>query len=265
MRPFSLLVAVVGLLAGVCPSRSTAQDTKPEGAEALSVKGTIDALEPMLRIKVSETELWVIQIKPDQTKIEVTGTAEPAYLRSGLTVRFSGEIDKKGTLQADVDELQLFTPQGKNGLGLFVDDSPTAKPIGKLAPGKYEIRAKVLSLKEHDLVLVAGNKKIFGTLAADATVNVASDDFSYVHDGDAVTVTGWYNPANKAAADKPGQAVADELTITMAKPLVATKKPARAAAKTAKTSKAARAPKETEEAEGPLIQDPFGVEKKPAQ
>ena len=72
-------------------------------------------------------------------------------------------------------------------------------------------------------------------------------------------IAGWYNPANKAAAGKPGQAFAEELTITLAKPLVAAKKPARAVAKSSK-SKAVREAKE----EAATVQDPFGVEK-PAQ
>ena len=74
-------------------------------------------------------------------------------------------------------------------------------------------------------------------------------------------VTGWYNPASKAAAGKPGQAVAEELTITLAKPLVAAKKPARAAARPSKSAKAAKEAND----DSPTIQDPFGVEQKPAQ
>ncbi len=98
--------------------------------------------EQMLRIKVSDSDMWLVEIKPGETKIEVNGTAEAAYLRAGLTVRFEGEIDKKGNLQAEVSELELFTPQGKNGLGLFVDDSPTAKPVPKAPPGKYDVRTR---------------------------------------------------------------------------------------------------------------------------
>ena len=70
-------------------------------------------------------------------------------------------------------------------------------------------------------------------------------------------ITGWYNPANKAAAGKPGQAFAEELTITLAKPLVAAKKPA-GRWPSRRNSKASRQSKE----EPTTIQDPFGVGKK---
>jgi hypothetical protein len=266
MRCAFFLLAIVCLLADFSLSHAVAQNPPPPGAEALKATGTIDAVisEQEVRIKVSDSEIWMVEVKPD-SKVEVTGTAEPAYLRSGLHVRFEGEMDKKGNLQADIDELEIFTPQGKNGLGLFTDSSPTAKPIAKAAPGKYQIRAKVVSLKDHEITLVAGSKKLFGKVAEDCTVKVASEDFMYVQEGDAVKIDGWYNPANKAAAGKPGQVSADEVTITLTKPLVATKKSARATAKPAKTPKAAREAKEAKEAKGDdesLISDPFGVEKK---
>jgi hypothetical protein len=267
MRCAFLLLAIVGLVGTWSLSRAAAQNPPPQADEALKASGTVEEIisDQALRIKVSDTESWLVEIKPEQTKIVVTGTAEPAFLRTGLHVRFDGEIDEKRNLQADIDELEIFTPQGKNGLGLFSDNSPTAKPISKAAAGKYQIRAKVVNLKDHDITLAAGSKKISGKIGNEATVKVASDDLTYVHDGDAVSVTGWYNPVNKAAAGKPGQAVAEEVTITLAKPLVATKKPVRAVAK-AKTSRAAREAKEAAEEDGtPAVQDPFGVGKKPAE
>jgi len=262
MRCSFLTLAIIGLVAGSSLSRATAQAPTPPGAEALKASGTIEEVsDQMLRIKVSDSEIWLVEVKPE-TKIEVTGTAEPGFLRSGLHVRFEGEIDKKGNLQADIDELEIFTPQGKNGLGLFSDSSLTAKPIAKAPPGKYQIRAKVVSLKEHEITLAAGSKKLFGKIGAEATVKIASEDFGYVQEGDAVKIDGWCNPANKAAAGKPGQASADDVAITLAKPLVAAKKPARAAAKPAKSPKAAREAKEAKGDDEALISDPFGVEKK---
>ncbi|HEX4145594.1 MAG TPA: hypothetical protein VHY91_18960 [Pirellulales bacterium] len=267
MRCSILLIAIFGLPSSLLLSRAVAQDAPPQGTEALKASGTIEEMtsEQELRLKVSDSEIWLVEIKPE-TKVEVTGTAESAFLRPGLHVRFDGEIDKKGNLQADIGELEIFTPQGKNGLGLFADNSPTAKPIAKAAPGKYQIRAKVVSLKDHDITLAAGSKKLFGKVAEELTVKVASEDFTYVRDGDTVTIDGWYLPPNKAAAGKPGQSVAEGLTITLAKPLVATKKPARAVAKSAKARRAAREPKEGDEEGPPTVQDPFGVDgKKPAQ
>ena len=126
----------------VSPARS-AQNPPPQADEALKATGTIEEIisDQALRIKVSDSESWLVELKPE-AKVVVTGTAEPAFLRSGLHVRFDGAIDEKRNLQADIDELEIFTPQGKNGLGLFADSSPTAKPIAKAGAGKYEIRAQ---------------------------------------------------------------------------------------------------------------------------
>ncbi|HTU24176.1 MAG TPA: hypothetical protein VMF30_02190 [Pirellulales bacterium] len=268
MRQFFACIIVVGLLAS--PSAAQDQNGPPPGTEALNAKGTIDSIQSdqLLKIKITETESWLIKVE-DHTKIDVTGTAEPGFLHNGLHVRFDGEIDKKGNLQAEISELEIFTPEGKNAMGLFADKGPTAKPVGKAGPGKYEIRAKIVSLKDHDVTLAAGSKKLFGKVAENVAVKVTASDFNYVQDGDAVTVAGYYYPANKAAAEKPGQAAADELTIALAKPLVATKKAAKATK--AKPTKSAKSKsrgfdEEMEGGEGnsaaPAVQDPFGVDKK---
>ena len=115
------------------------QEPKP-----LAATGTLEAMvsDQVLKIKVSDSDTWLVEFKPGQSKVEVTGTAEPAFLRNGLTVRFGGEIDKKGYLQEPISELEIFTPQGKNALGLFADKSPMAKPIGKPAPAPTRFAAR---------------------------------------------------------------------------------------------------------------------------
>ena len=144
MRWLSLLIAIVGLSATSVP-RAAAQNVTPPGAEALSVSGTLEALvsDQALRLKVADSEdVWLVEIKPEETKIEISGTAEPAFLRHGLHVRFDGEIDKKGNLQEEIKELEIFTPQGKNALGLFSEKGATAKPIVKPAPAPTRFAQK---------------------------------------------------------------------------------------------------------------------------
>ena len=266
MRRLAFFAAAVALALAICSPGLAADDSnRPPGAEALAATGKIEAVsDDGVRVKVSDTDTWLVQIRPGETKLEVSGTAEPGYLRNGMHVRLSGEIDGKGNLQSEIESLAVFTPQGKNALGLFdeKDTSSTAKPVKKFAPGSYQIRAKVLSIKDKDLVLLAGGKKIYGTLAAEPEVKVVAEDLAMVQEGDEATIAGWYLPATKAAAQKPGQAVAEELTITLAKPLVAAKKPARAAKVAKSKSKKMDDGEGGEGAAGPLIQDPFGVDKK---
>jgi hypothetical protein len=265
------LFAVAVALAAACSPRLFAADApnRPQGAEALAATGKVeDVSDDIVRVKVSDSDTWLVKINPGETKLEITGTAEPGYLHKDLHVRLTGEIDGKGTLQSEIESLEIFTPQNKNALGLFdeKDKSASAKPVKKPGPGTYQIRAKILSLKEKELVMLAGGKKIFGTLAAEPELKVVSEDLSMVHEGDEATIGGWYLPSTKAAAQKPGQAVAEELTITLSKPLVAVKKPTRAA-KTAKS----KSRKMDADADGEglgtgsapaSISDPFGVDKK---
>lgn len=265
MRRLAFFPAAVALSLVVCSPGLAADETnRPPGAEALAATGKIQAVsDDVVRVKVSDTDTWLVHIT-GETKLEVTGTAEPGYLRTGMHVRLSGEIDAKGNLQGEIESLAVFTPQGKNALGLFdeKDTGPNAKPVKKVAAGTYQIRAKVLSVKDKDLVLLAGGKKIYGTLTAEPEVKVVAEDLAMVQDGDEATIAGWYLPADKAAAQKPGQAMAEELTITLAKPLVAAKKPARAAKVAKSKSKKMDDGEGGEGGAGPLIQNPFGVDKK---
>lgn len=261
MRQHSPWVVAVGLSLGLfCQGLVAQENTKPPGTEALTASGKVEhASEEGVQVKVSDTDTWFVQVRPGETKIEVTGAAEPAYIRFGLHVRLAGEIDAKGNLQSEIKEIEIFTPQNKNSLGLF--DS-TKKLVKKPGPGSYEIRAKVVTLKEHDLVLLAGGKKIFGTLSGEAEVKVLSEDLGLAQPGDEVKFTGWYYPAGKAAAQKPGQAMADGISVTLSKPLVAAKKPVRAVKTARSKSKKMDESGEGEGTAGPLIQDPFGVDKK---
>ena len=261
------LFAAVVALATACSPRLFAADepSRPQGAEALAATGKIEGVsDEGVRVKVSDSDTWDVKINPGETKLEITGTAEPGYLHKDIHVRLTGEIDAKGNLQNEIESLEVFTPQNKNSLGLFdeKDKSATAKPVKKPGAGTYQIRAKILSLKEKELVMLAGGKKISGTLAAEPEVKVVSEDLGLVHEGDEATIGGWYLPPYKAAAQKPGQAVAEELTITLSKPLVATKKPARAAKATKSKSKKMDADADGEGGSGTSISDPFGVDKK---
>src|SRR5262249_516344 len=48
------------------------------------------------------------KVKPDKNcKVEVTGSADPDFLKPGLWVKFNGDFDKKGKVTAPINELEL--------------------------------------------------------------------------------------------------------------------------------------------------------------
>jgi|GEM_PF-2153656 len=228
----------------------------------LSESGRIEAVGPgMLKMK-TDNAVWVVSIGRGQSKVQVEGTAEPDYLRAGLPVKFVGEIaDAKGALKGEIAELEIFSPQGKTAIGLFNKGGDAgAKPVKTFGPGEYEIRGKVASFKDGELVVSVGPKKVSGKVASGLVIKVNVDDIAYAQAGDAVDVKGVYYEHGKPDPNlqKPGEAIGQEVSVKLAKPLASRKK-------TAKTTKPPREPKEPKTkptAEGAEeTKDPFGLDK----
>ena len=58
--------------------------------------------------------------------------------------------------------------------------------------GTYRIRGKLVSFKDGELVIMAGNRKISGTASDDLTINVNLDDPTLGQKDDKVEVKAWY-------------------------------------------------------------------------
>ena len=195
----------------------------PDWTEAGTIQGLTSG---MIQLKTAANEAWIVRIDPRNTKIIIDGTAETSFLRPGLNVRFTAEVDAKYAVTGDIKELEIYSPVNKKEIGLYTAGDP--KPVRKPQAGNYEIKGKVKSYKGDQLVVSAGTKKIVGKLAPDATIAVHLSDLGVAQAGDAIKVTGWKDPP-------PHTARASELTVTLAKPLVNQKKSR--SAKTAKGSK----------------------------
>ena len=127
--------------------------------------------------KLEKTLPWQIQVVPGHTKVTVTGTAEPSYLASGLSIKFSGELDKKGTaLPKEIEQIEILPPGAKPGV---FDTANPDKPVRAPADGTtYEIRTKVLSFKpdSNELTMTIGGKKIVAKTSASLAIAVNSSD-----------------------------------------------------------------------------------------
>ena len=245
----------VGVLLACCSSVSMAQS--PPTGEALNEKGYLEEVHGDTFTAKLGTDDWVINLSPDAT-VTVTGTAEPEYLHGGVFVKFSGDLDKKGTtVQKEVEQIEVFTPTGKGGVGVFDGSGAEAKAVTKPAEGTvYELRGRVTTFKPGELTLMVGTKKMTAKTSLTLVVNVNSTDLSLAQSGDAVRVTGWYSPQQKPNATNmtPGYAEAGTVMVTLAKPLAA------ASVKKAKpSSKAARLPKQPKDGatEEPAVRNPF--------
>jgi hypothetical protein len=248
-------VFLLGLLA------VSSHGQQPQAPKTLEESGTVQGvIDGKIQFETAKSETWLIQLG-GETKLHVEGTAELSYLRGGLAVRFTGEFDKKGALKDDIKEIEIFTPQGKNGLGLFADASAD-KPVRNAAPGSYEIRAKVVSFKDNEIVVSAGNKKISGKVPDDAAIKVSVEDVKDVKSGDKAKVKATYFDPQKPYLMNPGSALGEVVEVTLANPLTGAKKKAPAkVTKSAKEKKEKKPAGETAEDGQTSVQDLFGVDK----
>lgn len=223
-----LAAVVLGLCWCLLAGRAVAQqwDKKQPDAKSAEESGKIEGVSGAgVQIKNIKSETWNIAVSP-QSAVSVTGTALPEYLKPGLTVKFTAEVDGTGAMQGEISELEIFTPVGKNSLGLFATGgAEDAKPVKKLEAGTYEIRAKIATYKEGTLTVVAAGKKISGKMAADPKIAVNVSDLSVAQIGDEVKAKIWFTDKTKAEAGKHnGAGMAEEITVTLANPLAPAKK-----------------------------------------
>ena len=252
--PHFAIVLLLGLLAGTGRGQQQAPKTLDEKG---TVKGVVDG---KIQFEADKGGIWWIQLSGD-TKLRVEGTAETSYLRGGLAVRFTGEFDKKGALSEEIKEIEIFTPQGKNGLGLFPDADST-KPVRNAPAGSYDIRGKVKSFKDNDLVVSAGNKTISGKVIEGLTIKINVEDVKDVAEGDKAMVKATYfdTPQQPYGAANPRVAAGNEVEVTLAKPLTGVKKKVTKPPKEKKEKKEKKTPAENASNEAPAVQDLFGVD-----
>jgi hypothetical protein len=232
-----VLVVGVGLLASAQQQELLAQAPSKFQAPPQSVafednEGTFEGAHgDIVQIRDSKSEAWYLQANAD-TKITVKGEAEEDCLRPGVFVELNGEVDKKWLLSEPVSEITIFAISGKPTVGLFPPSDPAepasedAKPVRNAGPGKYRIRAKLVLFKDGEIVMLAGNRRIVGDVAEKLTVNLHLDDLSIAQEGDKLEVKAWYYDPHKPAPllNRPGKALAEEIVVTLSKPLTSGKK-----------------------------------------
>lgn len=206
-----------------------AQFEAPENSLNFEDSGTIEAIEgPLIKIRDSKNDLWVLSLG-DETTVSVEGTAEREVLRPTLYVQLSGEIDRKGALKEPLEEIEIIPTQDKSSVGLFEeDDVDGAKAVKQLVAGTYRIKGRLAIYKDGQFMVMAGKHKITGKINPDELeVKLKVEDLSLAQRGDEVKVKAWYYDNSRPFGGNPGKALAQEVVVTMAKPLEHTGKKSR--------------------------------------
>jgi hypothetical protein len=220
---------LLGLLAAVPLTASAAQgrrgqQPKPERVEA---DGTIEgAAGPgILKILTATNQTWFFKLSRE-TEIHVTGTAEEDYLRPGLFVEFTAELDRRGRSPNKVSELAIFTPTMQKFPGIFPaggfggpDTAAAPGPAAKKDPNAtapYKVLGRITSLKNKGLKVSAGRGVVQVELGDSPKISVDVADLSVVQKGDKIKAEG--------TSVRDGFAQARTITIELSAPLAAPKK-----------------------------------------
>jgi hypothetical protein len=235
-----------------------AKVVKPE-PQAFTEKGTIQAVtRGRIQMATDATEAaksWTVMIDP-KTVVHVTGSAEPDFLRAGLFVRFTAELDKSAVAKEKVQQLTIFSPSPANQPGVWPGgeapsgDKPAeggsrrgggaargAVASKALEAGVYTVAGRITGFRKGRLMVNAGRSTVRADVAEDAKIDVDFADYLAAKPGDKISVTkGMILPA------RPGLAQAQELSIQLSEPLaLPKKKPARSKLPAAESSR--RGPK----------------------
>jgi hypothetical protein len=229
------------------------------------VEGTIEGVMPGRIVVLDKgSHTWQVAV-PAEAKVQVTGGATAEYLKKGMIVEFKAEIDDKRTIKDKVDELKVVTLSPGEKPGLFPPESKaddqggfgaggdaTAKKpakrvtasggkgaakTGGVAAGSYRIVGRLIVGHGGKLsVNVSRGKPLAFELSDKVAIGVDFADFTVASKGDKITAKVLKVPSrsNSPQAQLVTAAVATEVKIELAEPLVGAKKRGTAAKSEAK-------------------------------
>jgi hypothetical protein len=167
-----------------------------------------------------------ILIVNQQTTVKTTGEATAEFLKPGLCVEFTAEVDAKGKVSTKVDELSIVTVTKEKPAGVFSESGEAIKPASNSKAKKGEAPASatgkvvghIKSVKLGKIQVQAGSRTVLFELGDNPKITVELADGSLAAKGDKVEVKGLQSPTT------PNQGQAQSVTITLAEPLGEKKK-----------------------------------------
>jgi hypothetical protein len=156
------------------------------------------------------------------TNVQFTGKATRDFLKAGVPVEFTAEVDEKHAVSDAVTHLTIVSLNADRGPGLFSEEPPTTtaasspKAEAVKLPGTCLVRGKITTFKDGKFVVNIGHGTVTGSVDEDAEIKVATSDLKFARKGDSVSVKG--RNAGKMW-------LADSVTIQASEPLGGKKKP----------------------------------------
>jgi len=186
--------------------------------EVTQFKGTLKGLQSgVLSITREDGTEVMVQQPDDIASFTFVATAKPAFLQRGNLVRFSGVFGPTGMAAAPIEKVEVFQPVQANRLqgharekfipGIYpADRHAPKKPV---AMAKYNVVGNLMGVNAGGIMMVqAGKQPVQVPLAKDATFELRYNNLNLAKEGDAVSVSGFYQPPDDTKVK------ADRVTIT---------------------------------------------------
>ncbi len=217
------------------------------GGRSTSQKGTVEKIVTGGIVMSSKDGRTFNVVVTPTTKMHLTGSATADFLKAGVAVEFTAEVDTKHTVKEKLVSLTVVTLTAERPAGLFSEGSKGAGPaeqdnFGFVAgggggadpapadkgatkvekhraaaaiplPGTYVVRGTVKSCKAGKLVVNFDHRIVKADLDDDVQIAVDMADISQARKGDAITVRG------RGFRQGQGLVQAESVTIQAAEPL----------------------------------------------
>jgi hypothetical protein len=223
MKRYSPLMSLllVCCVFGAATEKAHGQGKKPPKGKTTvvdaTVNGTVVGIQgDTIVVMNSRNEKWIVQVNTPmfriKAKVTVEGNAVVEALRAGVYVRFTANVDKRGNIQGEVNELEIFVPSESAKPGMYANDG-ALNLDGDAKPGvsNYLIAGQIASYRRGKLTLaIPGSKGVRGKVSENAKVTIRGEDYRMAKPGDKISAKGFHLP------DQKGTLMAREITITLA-------------------------------------------------
>ncbi|MGO8689629.1 MAG: hypothetical protein ACLQLG_08335 [Thermoguttaceae bacterium] len=195
------------------------------GANLISLDGNIEMMANGLLRMNSKAGQSVLITMSSATKMQYTNKAASEFLRPGLAIEFTAEVDKKHNVKEAISSVTVVSLGSDRLAGLFPEGSASSGPKSAEADnfafggggGKFNssepapapkstkgsrktpavqlpatcvVRGTIKSLKAGKLILNIGHGALHGDVADGVQVAIDTGDLQFAHRGDAISVRG---------------------------------------------------------------------------
>jgi hypothetical protein len=175
----------------------------------------------LIQVGTSGSENWLVQVEARPQDINFQGTADPAFVKSGMLVAFKAKLNKRMNAAEPVKELTIFSVREGKSVGLQVDGgaskegelfAPRAEEEKKPVKGKpedpvYQVAGQITKLSRGEMTINCAGTTIKADLAKEAKITVDVNNLQWAQIGDKIDLRARYILGQK------GQGLATQVTV----------------------------------------------------